>query len=56
MSKTLATTRPGRPKNLLKRAAILDAAQVLFLRQGYEGSSMDALSRRGVFKLTLLSL
>ena len=56
MSKTLATTGPGRPKNLLKRAAILDAAQVLFLRLGYEGSSMDAIAQEaGVSKLTLYS-
>ncbi|WP_205341337.1 TetR/AcrR family transcriptional regulator [Denitrificimonas caeni] len=45
---------PGRPKNLSKRAAILDAAQVLFLRQGYEGSSMDAIAQEAnVSKLTV---
>lgn len=45
---------PGRPKNLSKRAAILNAAQVLFLRNGYEGSSMDAIAQEaGVSKLTV---
>ncbi|HHX36216.1 MAG TPA: TetR/AcrR family transcriptional regulator [Gammaproteobacteria bacterium] len=45
---------PGRPKNLTKRAAILDAAQVLFLQHGYEGSSMDAIAQEaGVSKLTV---
>jgi TetR/AcrR family transcriptional repressor of mexJK operon len=41
---------PGRPKDPAKREAILMAAQVLFLSNGYEGSSMD-----GVSKLTLYS-
>lgn len=45
---------PGRPKNLSKRAAILNAAQVLFLRHGYEGSSMDAIAQEAdVSKLTV---
>ena len=45
---------PGRPKNLSKRAAILNAAQVLFLQHGYEGSSMDAIAQEaGVAKLTV---
>lgn len=54
MPKILPTTGPGRPKNLIKRAAILDAAQILFLRHGYEGSSMDAIAHEaGVSKLTV---
>lgn len=54
MSKTSTTPGPGRPKNLAKRAAILDAAQVLFLQHGYEGSSMDAIAHEaGVSKLTV---
>lgn len=54
MPKTLPTAGPGRPKNLIKRAAILDAAQVLFLRHGYDGSSMDAIAQEaGVSKLTV---
>jgi TetR/AcrR family transcriptional repressor of mexJK operon len=47
---------PGRPKDLAKRQAILDAAQVLFLHSGYEGTSMDTIaSAAGVSKLTLYS-
>ncbi|TLX55437.1 TetR/AcrR family transcriptional regulator [Stutzerimonas nosocomialis] len=47
---------PGRPKDPAKRAAILDAARVLFLAKGYEGSSMDAIATEaGVSKLTLYS-
>ena len=47
---------PGRPKDLAKREAILTAAQVLFLSNGYEGSSMDAIAAdAGVSKLTLYS-
>ncbi len=45
---------PGRPKSLTKRAAILSAAQTLFLRHGYEGSSMDAIALEAdVSKLTV---
>ena len=45
---------PGRPKNMGKRSAILNAAQVLFLQHGYEGSSMDAIAQEaGVSKLTV---
>lgn len=44
----------GRPKSLTKRAAILSAAQTLFLRHGYEGSSMDAIALEAeVSKLTV---
>lgn len=47
---------PGRPKDPAKREAILAAAQALFLAQGYEGSSMDAIANAaGVSKLTLYS-
>lgn len=47
---------PGRPKDLLKRQAILEAAKELFLRNGYEGSSMDAIAAlAGVSKLTVYS-
>ncbi|MCK9535561.1 MAG: TetR/AcrR family transcriptional regulator [Pseudomonas sp.] len=54
MYKQTPKAGPGRPKNLNKRAAILDAAQVLFLRQGYEGSSMDAIAlEANVSKLTV---
>jgi TetR/AcrR family transcriptional repressor of mexJK operon len=46
----------GRPKDLVKRAAILLAAKDLFLRLGYEGSSMDAIAAEAkVSKLTVYS-
>lgn len=51
-----APSGPGRPKDPAKREAILMAAQVLFLKNGYEGSSMDAIAAEaGVSKLTLYS-
>jgi TetR/AcrR family transcriptional repressor of mexJK operon len=47
---------PGRPKDLEKRAAILDAAKRLFPRSGFEGTSMDAIAAEaGVSKLTVYS-
>ncbi|WP_313161253.1 TetR/AcrR family transcriptional regulator, partial [Stenotrophomonas sp.] len=47
---------PGRPKDLGKRAAILDAAKALFVEQGYGGVSMDSIaSQAGVSKLTVYS-
>lgn len=47
---------PGRPKDLVKRAAILEAAERMFLQQGYEGVSMDQIAAEaGVSKLTVYS-
>lgn len=47
---------PGRPKDPAKRAAILQAAQQLFLKGGYEGTSMVAIAAEaGVSKLTVYS-
>lgn len=47
---------PGRPKDMAKREAILAAAKTLFLGNGYEGSSMEAIAAEaGVSKLTLYS-
>jgi TetR/AcrR family transcriptional repressor of mexJK operon len=47
---------PGRPKDLEKRAAILEAAKMLFVKQGFEGTSMDAIANKaGVSKLTVYS-
>jgi len=47
---------PGRPKDLEKRAAILDAAKRLFPLSGFEGTSMDAIAAEaGVSKLTVYS-
>jgi TetR/AcrR family transcriptional repressor of mexJK operon len=47
---------PGRPKDLGKRAAILEAAKALFVDQGYNGVSMDSIAAQaGVSKLTVYS-
>ncbi|MEJ5058630.1 MULTISPECIES: TetR/AcrR family transcriptional regulator [unclassified Pseudomonas] len=47
---------PGRPKDLAKRQAILDAAKTLFLSKGYANTSMDAVAAEaGVSKLTVYS-
>ena len=46
----------GRPKDLEKRAAILEAAKALFPVRGYDGVSMDAIAQAaGVSKLTVYS-
>jgi TetR/AcrR family transcriptional repressor of mexJK operon len=47
---------PGRPEDLEKRAAILEAAKRLFPQHGFEGTSMDAVAAEaGVSKLTVYS-
>lgn len=47
---------PGRPKDLAKRAAILQAATRMFVTQGFEGVSMDEIAAEaGVSKLTVYS-
>lgn len=47
---------PGRPKDLGKRAAILDAAKRLFPSEGFAGVSMDQIAAEaGVSKLTVYS-
>lgn len=47
---------PGRPKDMEKRAAILDAAMALFPSRGYDGVSVDAIAQAaGVSKLTVYS-
>jgi TetR/AcrR family transcriptional repressor of mexJK operon len=54
--KLLQPSGPGRPKDPAKRRAILEAAKCLFLRNGYDGSSMDAIAAEaGVSKLTVYS-
>lgn len=50
------STGPGRPKDLAKRQAILEAAKKLFLSNGYANTSMDAVAAEaGVSKLTVYS-
>ena len=47
---------PGRPKDMEKRAAILEAAKALFIRNAFAGTSMDAVAAEaGVSKLTVYS-
>lgn len=56
MSTVMKPASPGRPKDLEKRAAILDAGKRLFPQQGFEGTSMDAIAAEaGVSKLTVYS-
>ena len=51
-----APNGPGRPKDLAKREAILEAAKSLFLSLGYANTSMDAVAAAaGVSKLTVYS-
>ena len=51
-----AKAGPGRPKDLGKRAAILDAAKRLFTQTGFDGTSMDQIAAEaGVSKLTVYS-
>ncbi|MEJ2693641.1 MAG: TetR/AcrR family transcriptional regulator, partial [Candidatus Thiodiazotropha sp.] len=48
--------RAGRPKSEAKAQAVLDAASVLFLSQGYQGTSMEAVAKEaGVSKQTVYS-
>jgi TetR/AcrR family transcriptional repressor of mexJK operon len=55
-SPKLKTQGPGRPKDMEKRAAILDAAKSLFTNGGFVGTSMDAVAAgAGVSKLTVYS-
>src|ERR1700685_4220571 len=47
---------PGRPKDAAKRADILRAATALFLKDGYELTSMEAVAKKAdVSKLTIYS-
>lgn len=47
---------PGRPKDLEKRVAIIDAAQKLFSERGIEGVSIEAIAAAsGVSKVTVYS-
>src|ERR1700712_1827554 len=56
MTDLTSSTGPGRPKDLAKRQAILEAAKNLFVRNGYASTSMDAVAAEaGVSKLTVYS-
>ena len=56
MTDSTAPAGPGRPKDMAKRQAILDAAKNLFIRNGYTNTSMDAVAAEaGVSKLTVYS-
>lgn len=59
VSKTAVTPRaagPGRPKDLSKRAAILEAAKRMFTQLGFDRVSMDQIAAEaGVSKLTVYS-
>jgi TetR/AcrR family transcriptional repressor of mexJK operon len=51
-----AAPAPGRPNDMEKHAAILEAAMALFPSRGYDGVSMDAIAQAaGVSKLTVYS-
>lgn len=54
VSPSEARPRRGRPRDPAKRAAILAAARTLFLRNGFDLTSMDAVAgEAGVSKLTV---
>jgi TetR/AcrR family transcriptional repressor of mexJK operon len=56
MTEMSAPPRAGRPKSEAKAEAILDAATKLFLSQGFQGTSMDAVAKQaGVSKQTVYS-
>lgn len=56
MNDSTSPSGPGRPKDLAKRQAILEAAKNLFVRHGYANTSMDAVAAEaGVSKLTVYS-
>ena len=47
-------TTSGRPKDLEKRARILQAAKSIFLKMGYHATSMDQIAKEAaVTKLTV---
>ena len=50
----MALRLPGRPKDLEKREAILDAAQALFAQRGIDGCPIEAIAAQsGVSKVTV---
>ncbi len=56
IQKSTSSPRPGRPKSLKKRKAILDAAKRLFLQASFDAVSVDQIATEaGVSKLTVYS-
>lgn len=56
INETLICRPPGRPKDSAKREEIVTAANALFMENGYELTSMEAVARQaGVSKLTIYS-
>lgn len=56
MGKAAGRPTAGRPKDLEKRQALLESAARLFLEQGFERTTVDAIAARaGVSKLTVYS-
>ena len=56
MIEETAIVRPGRPKDATKREEIVAAATELFMENGYELTSMEAVARKAnVSKLTIYS-
>lgn len=54
--KVVKTAPPGRPKDLAKRTAILEAAKRMFVQHGFDRVSMDQVAAEaGVSKLTVYS-
>jgi len=45
---TLPPAGPGRPKDMAKRAAILDAARQMFTQGDFDRVSMDQIAAAGV--------
>lgn len=55
-AQSVRSAGPGRPKDLEKRAAILEAAKQLFPASGFDGTSLDTIAAlAGVSKLTVYS-
>ena len=56
MNEEATISRPGRPKDSVKREEIVSAATLLFMENGYGLTSMEAVAKQaGVSKLTIYS-